>query len=260
MPIANTFPTVKAATVSEWNQAIGAGAGDSAWDNIDLADGWTRTGTNVTVTTLDVDPTKKHTFTMTEIAESDADLCPLTGGNFTGDTWTKNLLMPDDYQITGNDNFVLVMEGKVYDSGGDKEDIAVTWGICEDASSTVVNDRAFFGSLMWTTSAATIQYAGGTQCRGSMTNNQNTAMERVYCVFTFSKGKAGAGSFHTFTADGTTQGEGSRNANFSWTADPVPNLKLCVQVGCRQNSDTYVAGKKLLVNMRYKLIKLSDLP
>jgi hypothetical protein len=257
MPIARTFATVTPSS-SAWSQAIGNGADDSDWDNIDLEDGWTRTGTNVTVATLAVDGTKKHTFTMTAIANSDADLCPLTTGNFTGDTWTKDLRMPDGYQMTGDDNFMLVMEGHIYDPGVDKEDIAVTWGLCGDASTTVINDRAFFGTLMWETSAGTVQFAGGTQCRGAQTNNQNTAMTRVYNVFSFSKNSVGAGTFHTYQADGSTQGKGSRNANYTWTGNP--NLKLCVQVGCRQNSDSYDAGKKILVNMRYKLIRITDLP
>ena len=259
MPIARTFAITAPSAPATWSQAIGNGANDSAWNDIDLADNsWARTGTNVTVTTLAVDGTKKHTFTMTAIGNANADLCPITGGNFTGDTWTKDLKMPDNYQMTGYDNFILLMEAHIYDPGVDKEDIALTFGVCGDATSTVVNDRAFFGTMVYQTSAATVQFAGGTQCRGAQSSNQNTAMNRVYNVFSFSKGAVGAGTFHTYTAAGATQGKGSRNANYNWVGNP--NIKLCVQVGCRQNSDTYVGGKKMLINMRYKLIRLSDLP
>ena len=259
MPIARTFAITAPSAPATWSQGIGSGQGDSAWNEIDLADNsWTRTANGTTVTTLAVDGSNKHTFTMTAIANSDADLCPLTGGNFTGDTWTKDLQMPDNSQIVGDDNWLLVMEAHIYDPGADKANIGLTFGVCADAQATVINDRAFFGTLVYETDAATVQYGGGVQCRGAMTKNSSTAINRVYNVFTFSQGIAGAGSFHTFSAANATLGKGARQANYNWVGNP--NIKLCVQVGCRQNSDTYAAGKKMLINMRYKLIKLSDLP
>jgi len=255
MPIAKTFPA------PIWSQAIGSRLDryDSDWDNIDLEDGaWTRTGTNVTVAALAVDSTKKHTFTMTAIAVADSDYCPITGGNFTGDTWTKDLRMPDGTQIVGDDNFMLIMEGHIYDPGVDKEDIVVTWGLCGDPTTTVVNDRGAFSLLMWETSDAITLYAGGVQPRAWTVTDEDATMERVYGDFNFSKNTVGAGTFHTYDAADTTLGFGVRASNYTWTGNP--DLKLCVQVGAKTNAETYVADKKIHVNMRYKLIKLSDLP